>query len=289
MRGPGRSRTAFSFRLWQSRSGAREYHGMRHALRITIHLVIGAVATFAGAWLMAWSTSADYAQRATFQAIVEEGGRIVNVLWHDQPGAQYVAARWNDEDSVPAEATVGEYQLISQMYDGFGEAQTTVIPYVATFGASEVPSWPPIESWVVEAEEAAPRESRYRLYEGAGWSWVALYSVYDLNPGFAGWVPAATDGGIELEARPPLDLMFMPDDYRLPIRPAFVGFALNTIFYAALSALAVWIAVASRGAARRDEGRCPRCDYDVQGALDEGCPECGWRRPGRAVSLEAAP
>ena len=29
---------------------------------------------------------------------------------------------------------------------------------------------------------------------------------------------------------------------------------------------------------RRKAGRCPACGYDLQGEMERGCPECGWKR-----------
>lgn len=33
-------------------------------------------------------------------------------------------------------------------------------------------------------------------------------------------------------------------------------------------------------------GHCPNCRYDLRGALDIGCPECGWNREGRRSALD---
>jgi hypothetical protein len=30
--------------------------------------------------------------------------------------------------------------------------------------------------------------------------------------------------------------------------------------------------------ARQKRGSCPNCGYDLRGALEKGCPECGWNR-----------
>ena len=31
---------------------------------------------------------------------------------------------------------------------------------------------------------------------------------------------------------------------------------------------------------KRLQGHCPKCQYELKGALDAGCPECGWGRNG---------
>jgi hypothetical protein len=56
------------------------------------------------------------------------------------------------------------------------------------------------------------------------------------------------------------------------------GFVIDTLFYAA-----IWFGVffgfaSAKRAIRRASGRCPMCGYDLRGALDAGCPECGWNR-----------
>jgi hypothetical protein len=35
----------------------------------------------------------------------------------------------------------------------------------------------------------------------------------------------------------------------------------------------------------RDPNRCPECGYDLQGALEKGCSECGWAREERTAWL----
>lgn len=48
---------------------------------------------------------------------------------------------------------------------------------------------------------------------------------------------------------------------------AFVGVALNATLVA-------------RARQRVRGGHCPRCDYDLRGVEEVGCPECGWERGG---------
>jgi hypothetical protein len=76
--------------------------------------------------------------------------------------------------------------------------------------------------------------------------------------------------------------LFERSDGRIPTRPIPAGFAINTLFYAALLALPLSVfPIRRRLRARR--GRCPKCGYDRAGLAGaekgaEGaapCPECG--------------
>jgi len=65
----------------------------------------------------------------------------------------------------------------------------------------------------------------------------------------------------------------------LPNRLLWRGVMLDTLFYSVLIGLLLVGAFEGRARLRRARGRCPKCAYDLRGRLDEGCPECGWRRP----------
>ncbi len=64
--------------------------------------------------------------------------------------------------------------------------------------------------------------------------------------------------------------------WMVPIRPAWPGFALNTIFYAAL-AWGLWqVPLAIRRRRRGRAGKCVQCGYDLAGLTSGShCPECG--------------
>ena len=65
----------------------------------------------------------------------------------------------------------------------------------------------------------------------------------------------------------------------IPIRPVFPGFAVNTLFYAAV----LWLLIPGPFVLRRfirvKRGRCPACAYPI--GQSDACSECGKPLPGR--------
>ncbi len=65
-----------------------------------------------------------------------------------------------------------------------------------------------------------------------------------------------------------------------PLRPLWPGFAVNTLFYAAVLWLLILGPFALRRFIRVKRGLCPKCAYPM-GELAV-CSECGKALPGRA-------
>ena len=61
----------------------------------------------------------------------------------------------------------------------------------------------------------------------------------------------------------------------IPLSPLFPGFALNSLFYAALLWIGFMGLSKTRSLHRRRRGRCAQCGYDLRGGEHERCPECG--------------
>jgi len=71
---------------------------------------------------------------------------------------------------------------------------------------------------------------------------------------------------------------------RLPVQPLWLGFAVNTAFYAAILSLLTAGLFALRGLLRTGRGLCPACAYP-RGESDV-CSECGKALPGRAYDQD---
>ncbi len=70
----------------------------------------------------------------------------------------------------------------------------------------------------------------------------------------------------------------VPTDRRSRVfafRPIWPGFAINTIFYAAILWMLTLGPFIVRRVIRRKRGRCIKCGYDLRGAEHTVCPECG--------------
>ncbi len=64
-------------------------------------------------------------------------------------------------------------------------------------------------------------------------------------------------------------------DPYVPLRPIWSGFAVNTLFYAAVLWLLISGPFALRRLIRLKRGRCPACAYDLRHGEHDACPECG--------------
>jgi hypothetical protein len=134
------------------------------------------------------------------------------------------------------------------------------------------------EVWVVSSTRVADKAP---LLQAPSWVQPAepspLVNVAFAINGTFGWPMGALRGGSD--AQGPSKAVEVPisgETYRLPATFAVLGFALNTLFYAAVLLGVVECVAFARRRVRRGKGRCPSCGYDRAG-LAEGsaCPECG--------------
>jgi len=86
----------------------------------------------------------------------------------------------------------------------------------------------------------------------------------------------ATIGGIELAPFSlPAGLALSRAWRALPYRPIWTGAVLNTLLFASVVWLILFLPGVVRRMERRRLGRCEVCGYDLRGAGHGVCPECG--------------
>ncbi|MFG0305864.1 MAG: hypothetical protein ACF8Q5_06585 [Phycisphaerales bacterium JB040] len=77
---------------------------------------------------------------------------------------------------------------------------------------------------------------------------------------------------------------------KLPLRPLPLGFAINTLFYAALILIPWELAGWGVRARRRRRALCPRCAHSLAGLPAHApCPECGTAPKGGVETPQASP
>jgi hypothetical protein len=136
-----------------------------------------------------------------------------------------------------------------------------------------------IPPWAERAFRKSLADSDLVLY-GTGWPRSCLWCEYEVN--LFGVRASHTYGGVVLSLRPWVYYGSVFEDRRLPLRPIWPGFAINTLFYAAI----LWLLFAAPGSVRRwrriRRGLCVKCAYPV--GTSEVCTECGTAiRPGGAA------
>ena len=128
---------------------------------------------------------------------------------------------------------------------------------------------------------------RYVVFHESGWPTLAMSSIrYELTA----YVPLGLGGGRRyqlLDQGIPLRTsqlhLVLMGPKQLPLRLIWPGFAINTVFYAAI----LWLLFAAPFALRRrrriKRGLCPACAYPVSDS--PVCTECGRPVPKRHITV----
>ncbi len=74
------------------------------------------------------------------------------------------------------------------------------------------------------------------------------------------------------------------DVIALPLKPLWPGLMANIAAFGCAWWLLRFAPFALRSAWRKRRALCPTCGYNLRGAFDAGCPECGWRRDNQTSS-----
>jgi hypothetical protein len=203
------------------------------------------------------------------------GGAIINIA------VAWGFALWSKIPFVPwtAISHSGKLSWIVSAAEGFGITWVSAVPHndiwgQADSGVVEIPKWSRASDPPSQSEFDDPT-GPWTVEFGYGWparSGVALVrrSIYDAPGVDASSQRFRVVSGIAVLD----DGTGNPLPYRiLPTRPIWPGFAINTIFYAAI----LWLLFATPGFVRRRlrarRGQCPACAYPV--GASNVCTECG--------------
>ncbi len=135
------------------------------------------------------------------------------------------------------------------------------------------PSSDVVPVWVTRAVEshlARGDRQEYLILDARGWPVSCLYSE-------ANWTKRTIVRGWPLAASRQSGNRWGSANLAIPLHPIWPGFAINTIFYAAIMWLVTLGPFAMRRVIRHKRGLCIKCGYDLRGSsTGEGCcPECG--------------
>ena len=107
------------------------------------------------------------------------------------------------------------------------------------------------------------------LAEAHGWPFRALYYV-TVEVGRPGEQPPKVVGGYVVRNNAGIRT--------LPYTPIWYGFLLDTLLFASIWWLLLFLPRQIIDLQRYRRGVCPMCAYDLRRDYSHGCNECGWRR-----------
>lgn len=255
--------------------------------RIGACVLLGTVTTAVVSWLVAAWVSFERPHSQTFQAIRLPDDRVVNLLHIEYRAAAMLVVRCHHDHSYPRQVGKPEGALIDAIYAINSDLE--LLPVVDRVGAARWPRWSGAARWARSAlnEPRADKtpEAFYRVEQGYGWPFPAMRCAFEPTSAFSGWQQVHSAAGVEIGKHTVVNPGFLPAMRVLPLIPAPLPFAADTIIYGALWWILSLGLSEGRRSLRRRRGRCPVCGYDLRGGggagsttSPVGCPECGWNR-----------
>ena len=227
----------------------------RRLLIILLFLLAGAVVNVAVAWALA--------------AIVDDPD-----LYGSESTSAFLRLEPADPDGIKWEvhssSTIGTTAI--QSFRWRGDPQQGLLMHDDSTNPSQL-----IPASFSLGTLPGPIEFERRWFTSRGWPMRALWCEEEA------WLESAgnrtrlgASGGAALPDWGPRSRFGYPRV--LPLRPIWIGFAVNTILYWLILLCPAWALIALRRHIRRHRGRCLKCGYNLRGEFDAACPECGCGR-----------
>ncbi len=227
----------------------------RWLTKIVLFLLLGAIVNVAVAWGCAW-----WSEEPSGVAVVEYEPFQMNGTWWLIATWSYFGTQVYAYRPFPTREAVDEYVSFFKLKD--------------LYKGGNPPSWlrlPRVDAY-------GDKLSGPLLIDvGRGWPAVALsYGLDTKVEGDLVLPVSRVSGGFKMgEYRQPMSGF----PRVVPLRPIRPGFAINTVFYAALLWMVTLGPFTARRIIRRKRQRCIKCGYDLRGAAHDRCPECGAATP----------
>ncbi len=224
----------------------------RRLFKLVVFLILGAIATVAVAWGCANWMEIDHLPFAMADNVLVGASQI------DEPSPFWSIAYLKQRG-------LGRVISSQDNFEVWANRQTAEVA-LPHWSRLQVPSREWKKTNIIDEQETASGWPMYAM------SWTARHSLYVSLDRRS--IRSDVIYGLEIE--PPGS--FGESQRALPLHPLWRGFAINTVFYAAILWLLTLGPSAARRTIRRRRGHCLNCGYDLRGDFSAGCPECGWRR-----------
>ena len=236
----------------------------RWTLRLFVFLLLGAIVNIAVAWGLA---------RQSEESFERPGTRI----------ALGVSAPTEDCWFVVMTSRLGRFQIHASPMWPERKAAGRRLGHLESDDFDNVSSLLP--PWSALHEAPPMREASYRVVEQVrGWPMLGMRAEYRYWSDRAGSL--SVKHGFDVTPRSGVPMW----PIILPAVPVWPGFAINTLFYAAVLWVAFLVPGGVKRLRRRLRGVCIHCGYDLRGHRTPGaestkCPECGGMVLGKRMGL----
>jgi hypothetical protein len=246
----------------------------RTLLMVLLLLTGGAIINVAVAWAFVWKSWPMFAD-----GIISPPADVKIFSADEQNPGRYSFWRLSRCDRLGATRYQSFWTAPHASY-GLGRSTPSPTEFLFPWAAMLAP-------WTTELKD----ELFYRGSDARGWPMLSMYAWWDGTVSQSGsegdrmrdisFAIGELHLGSRMVASGSTNSIDIYDARVLPLGIIWPGFAINTVFYAAV----LWVLFAAPGAVRRfvrrRRGRCTRCGYDLRGhalagpSADLRCPECG--------------